>query len=103
MSQPSRLIPNYSQSKQRVRPQAVTFAYLCESIYATIRKTAPSFVPTPSIERRIHDLFWLCPPDLAHRCPPFPHECPRWLLPGPFQRLAHELGQEVGAQVVKEQ
>ncbi len=98
----SKLILNYSQTPNAVRAQSVTFSRLCTAIYTTIRASAPGFVPTPSVEWRIHDLFRLCPPDLAHTCPPFEHECPRWLLPRQFQQLAHELAQEIGAQVVKE-
>lgn len=90
------LISNYSQAPNAVRPQSLTFAELTLAIYATIRKNAPGFIPTLSTEYRIHDLFILCPPDLAH-------EGARWLLPGPMQRLARELAQEVGAQVLKGQ
>ena len=90
------LVANYSQHKQRVRPQAVTFDALCNAVYATIRETAPSFIPTPRVEYRIHDLFVLCPPDLQR-------EGARWLLPGHFQKLAREIAEDVGAQIVKGQ
>ena len=88
------LIRNYSKTPKRVTPQSVTFAQLCLAIYATIRETAPTFIPTLSIEYRIHDLFWLCPPDLSR-------EGARWLLPGPMQKLAKELASEVSAQILK--
>ena len=89
----TQLIDNYSQTARRVTPQSVTFTELCLAIYATIRQSAPTFIPTLSIEYRIHDLFNLCPPDLNR-------EGARWLLPIPMQKLAHELAQEVGAQVL---
>lgn len=88
------LIENYSRPKNVVRPQSVTFAQLCNAIYATIHETAPSFIPTPRVEWRIHDLFVMCPPDLQH-------EGARWLMPGQFQKLARELAQDVSAQVLK--
>lgn len=90
------LIANYSQARQHVRPQSVTFDALCNAVYATIRETAPSFIPTPRVEYRIHDLFVLCPPDLQR-------EGARWLLPGHFQKLAREIAEDVGAQIVKGQ
>lgn len=88
------LIANYSQRPQRVTPQSVTFPQLAALIYTTIRQTAPTFIPSMSIEYRIHDLFNLCPPDLQH-------EGARWLMPTPMQKLAKEIAQEVGAQVLK--
>lgn len=90
------LIANYSRAPRVVRPAFVTFPELTTAIYARIRETVPTFLITPSIEKRIHDLWMLGAPH--------PQTWSRrLLLPTQMQKLAHELGQEVGAQVMKSQ
>lgn len=91
----SQLIDNYNRPNLLVRPVFVTFDFLCQAIYATIRKTHAGFIPTPSIEARIRDLWLLGAPH--------PQTWQRrLLLPREYKQLAREIGREVGAQITRQ-
>ena len=89
------LIKAYDKKNTRkIYPVFVTFQELTAAIYARIRATHPGFVVTWSIETRIHDLWMLGAPhpQMWER---------RLLLPNQLKQLAREIGQEIGAQVMR--